>query len=311
MKILFSADQHIKLGQKNVPKDWQINRLRMYFEKLKGLAHEADITVLGGDIFDRMPNIEELQLYFELLASLRLHKTIIYPGNHEMVTKRRSFFEHLKPATEAFNSNIEVILEPCERYGCDIIPYNYIKSFDPNSFHNDILLTHIRGEIAPHVKPEIDLERLDRWKVVLAGDLHSYSNCQRNILYPGSPYSTSFHRSSIRNGVIIFDTDTFSHDWIELDLPQLIRKTVTSEDEMIATDYHHTIYELEGSELELKDIKNKDLLDKKISTKKEQSTLNLANMSIDQELQLYLSDVVNLKDGELREVLGVYNDYIA
>jgi hypothetical protein len=34
MKILFSADWHIKLGQKNVPADWQKNRFRQLFSSI-------------------------------------------------------------------------------------------------------------------------------------------------------------------------------------------------------------------------------------------------------------------------------------
>ena len=41
MKILFSADWHIKVGQKNVPREWQINRYKQLFEKLWALENFA------------------------------------------------------------------------------------------------------------------------------------------------------------------------------------------------------------------------------------------------------------------------------
>ena len=34
--------------------------------------------------------------------------------------------------------------------------------------------------------------------------------------------------------------------WDEFHLPQLIRKTIKNAEDMIPTDYNHTIYEIEG-----------------------------------------------------------------
>jgi hypothetical protein len=31
MKILFTADLHIRIGQKNIPKEWAINQYRIMF----------------------------------------------------------------------------------------------------------------------------------------------------------------------------------------------------------------------------------------------------------------------------------------
>ena len=69
MKILFSADWHIKLGQKNVPVDWQKNRFRQLFSSIAEVyeAENCSMLIIGGDIFDKMPSMEELELYFEFL----------------------------------------------------------------------------------------------------------------------------------------------------------------------------------------------------------------------------------------------------
>ena len=64
MKILFSADHHIKLGQKSVPIEWQKNRYKMLFSKLNSIP--CDLQIVGGDIFDRMPTIEELELFMQI-----------------------------------------------------------------------------------------------------------------------------------------------------------------------------------------------------------------------------------------------------
>ena len=65
MKILFTADLHIKLGQKNVPIDWAKNRYNLLIEQLAAIQDSADMLVLGGDIFDRIPTMDEIEIYFD------------------------------------------------------------------------------------------------------------------------------------------------------------------------------------------------------------------------------------------------------
>ena len=225
MKILFTADIHIKLNQKNVPVDWAKNRYELFIDQLRKLQSTCDLLVLGGDVFDRMPTMEELEVYYDLVASIKI-PCIIYPGNHESLKKDTTFFTFLKRSTQRLNKLVTVIDDYYKLENIDFIPYNKLKEFDPKLFSGDILFTHVRGEIPPHVKPEIDLDVFDRWQVVLAGDLHSYENSQRNILYPGSPCTTSFHRNIVSTGVIIFDTVSLKHTWEQLELPQLLRKTI-------------------------------------------------------------------------------------
>lgn len=310
MKMLFTADWHIKLGQKNVPKDWQIKRYLMLFDALETLQHSCDIMVVGGDIFDKMPNLNELELYFDFLTRLDV-ETIIFDGNHEATKRGHSFLHKLRQVTYSINSKATILMDNYRIENIDFIPYTNIKTFNQKDFAGDVLCTHVRGAIPPHVVPEIDLEKLDGWNTVLAGDLHSYSNSQRNILYPGSPLSTTFHRTRIQNGVIIFDTETLEHEWVDLELPQLIRKTVDNEDDIIQTEYDHTIYEITGN---MKDLANIDtsnsLLDKKIVDKGTESTLSFKEKSLDQEVREYLIHILKLKEIDIENVMEMYYDYI-
>jgi DNA repair exonuclease SbcCD nuclease subunit len=174
-----------------------------------------------------------------------------------------------------------------------------------------VLFTHVRGEIPPHVSPEVDLERFDKFKAVFAGDLHAHENTQRNIVYPGSPMTTSFHRNQVRTGALLIDDD-WSWTWEQFHLPQLIRKTVTNPDDMTPTEFDHTIYELEGDVQDLAKVKNTDLLDKKVVKREVEATLNLTSeMSIADELSIYLKDILSLDDAKVSNILGVYNDYAA
>jgi len=310
MKILFSADWHIKLGQKSVPRKWATNRYKLLFKELYKLEKTVDLHVIGGDLFDRIPTLDELSLYFEYIKEVKI-KTIIYPGNHEALKKTTTFFTNLKDVTHAINPLVTILDDYYKLEDMDFIPYNKLKIFDPKDFSGRTLFTHVRGEIPPHVTPEIDLDLLKRWELVIAGDLHSHSNSQGNIVYPGSPVTTSFHRNPVDTGVLLFDSTTLNWSWLKLKLPQLIRQTVGHPDQMIETHYHHTIYELEGDVSELVKVdKDNKLLDKKLIKRYNDSALILTpEMTLEEELAEYLQFILGLNEKKVKEVLGVFHDY--
>ena len=309
--ILFTADWHIKLGQKNVPVPWACTRYQMFFEQVQEAIDEHEVTlhIIGGDLFDRVPSMDELTLYFDFVAKQKV-RTIIYDGNHEATKKNYTFFSNLIRATKDINPLVEVITETYYEDNWAILPYadlhkkNHIEDIEA-----DILFTHVRGEIPPHVIPEVELQRFDKFKTVFAGDLHAHENTQRNIVYPGSPMTTSFHRNEVQTGYLIIDNN-FDWTWHQFDLPQLIRKTVEDPAEMVQTDFHHTIYELEGDVQDLAKVKNSDLLDKKVVKREVEATLDLhGDMTISDELGVYLKEILSLDDNKIRNIMGVFNDY--
>ena len=306
--ILFTADWHLKLGQKNVPLPWACSRFDLFFDEIRNIELFVDMHVIGGDLFDRIPTMDELTLYFDFVQNVSI-PTFIYDGNHEATKKNKTFFSNLKRATQNVNELVTIIDTTTEFEWGTILPYcdlhkkGAIEKCNPNK----PLFTHVRGEIQPHVTPEVDLDRFKKFKKVFAGDLHAHSNTQRNIIYPGSPMTTSFHREVVKTGYIIIHEHTW--EWKEFDLPQLLRKTITSEEEMIATDYHHTIYEIEGDVADLANVKNSELLDKRVVKRSSESTLNLKGMTIDQELVEYLSAILNLTDDKIKNIMAVFNDY--
>ena len=98
--------------------------------------------------------------------------------------------------------------------------------------------------------------------------------------------------------------------WHAFDLPQLLRKTVSSPDEMVQTDFHHTIYEIEGDVADLTGIENSELLDKKVLKRKTEATLMLEKeMTIEEELNEYLSYILELDEDKTKKIIGVFSDY--
>jgi len=310
--ILFTADWHIKLGQKNVPRQWALNRYRMFFSQLADNEDNVTLHIVGGDLFDRLPNMEELELYFEWVAGVTV-RTIVFDGNHEATKKNQTFFDQLQTVTTRINPLVSVVTEPSidPEFGFAILPYAGLhRKGSIEDLDVECLFTHVRGEIPPHVKPEVGLERFDKFKVVFAGDLHAHSNTQRNIVYPGSPMTTSFHRNEVQTGYLLINPTDWSWTWGQFKLPQLIRKTVKSPDEMIPTDWHHTIYEIEGDIQELANVKNSELLDKKVVKRNTEATLLLnKEMTIEEELVEYLRYVLELNEERIPDILGTYSDY--
>ena len=311
--ILFTADWHIKLGQKNVPVAWAKNRYESFFSQIHDLEKECSMHVIGGDLFDRLPTMEELELYFSFIRKVTI-PTLIYDGNHEATKKNKTFFSQLKQVSRDINPLIHVVdfSYVDKDKGFSVLPYADLHRKDSiESFNVSIpLFTHVRGEIPPHVKPEVDLDRFDEFPVIFAGDLHAHSNTQRNIVYPGSPMTTSFHRNEVETGYLLINDKDWSWMWDRFNLPQLLRKTVTSPDEMIPSEFHHTIYELEGDIQDLSKVKNSDLLDKKVVKRSTEATLVLdKEMSVSEELAEYLEYILELPKEKISSIIGTFNDY--
>jgi protein-tyrosine-phosphatase len=255
--------------------------------------------------------MDELTLYFDFVKNTKV-RTIIYDGNHEATKKNHTFFNNLIRATQDINPLVSVITETYYEDNWAILPYADLhKKNHIEGINADVLFTHVRGEIPPHVVPEVDLDRFDKFDVVFAGDLHAHENTQRNIVYPGSPMTTSFHRSEVQTGYLIINPNQMNDwTWHKFNLPQLIRKTVEDPNEMIQTEFHHTIYELEGDVQDLAKVKNSELLDKKVVRREIDATLNLtSDLSISDELVMYLKEILNFDDEKIKNIIGVFNDY--
>ena len=103
--ILFTADWHIKLGQKNVPVPWACTRYKLFFQQVQDAIkeHNVSLHIIGGDLFDRVPSMDELTLYFDFVKDCNV-RTIIFDGNHEATKKNHTFFTNLKRVTNEITS---------------------------------------------------------------------------------------------------------------------------------------------------------------------------------------------------------------
>ncbi|MCB1712368.1 MAG: metallophosphoesterase [Candidatus Riesia sp.] len=250
-KLLFCADEHVLLRRKKVPAEFELNRYKLLFSKLLELSNDHDIVIHGGDMFDRQPTISEVALVVDYLNN-QIRPTYIIDGNHEATKKGESFLSELSVLVS--NPLVHIITEvgTVDVTGATIgfVPYTCLKTFTGKEIAADILITHVRGEIPPHVKPEVDLSVFSKFSLVLAGDLHSHSNSQLNIVYPGSPLTTSFYRNKPTKGVLSVDCSTREYKFIDLKLPALLRVTTDIAGEKVVNgDYID--YELISKDVEI------------------------------------------------------------
>ena len=304
-KILCSADWHILLHKKKVPYAWQEQRFKTMFRKLIALEQRCDVHIIAGDIFDKKPEPDEICLFLSYINSVTI-PTFIIPGNHEATKKGESFFEHFTQENAIKNENVTVFTRngraSVGQANFCFFPYGGMQKNNlPEYVGGDILVTHIRGEVPPHVSPEYDFSRLAPWRLCLLGDLHfnhRYGNT--NCYYPGSPLNTTFDRDENRQyGVDIYDfinDKDYRREFVDLELPKLIRKRVTAGEAMLEDKINHVVYEVTGSIDELSRIENTELLDKKIAAgPTEDSKLDLKNKTVHEELEIYL-EYIKIKD---------------
>ena len=316
IKILHSADWHINLHKKKVPYEWQANRFRLFFEEIHKLEAECDVHILAGDVFDRKPEPDEVCLFLRFANSVTI-PTYIIPGNHEATRKGKSFLEHFHEQHAITNPNVVLITEnkheTKRNQGFCFFPYGEMQTDNlPEYRDGEILVTHIRGEVPPHITPEYDFEKLRPWPLILLGDIHfNHRYLDYPAYYCGSPINVIFDRDDSKDyGVNIIeyiDKRNYSVDFRKLDLPKLIRRTVKTGETFHKSEYHHTIYEIVGSIDELSKVQDSSLIDKKLAYKPdEESKLDLKDMTLIEELELYLSHIkVSNKKSVLKEFLDL------
>lgn len=301
MKILSVADIHINLHKKKIPYEWQTNRFTSLFKKLLELESACDVTVIAGDIFDKKPEPDEICLFLSYANAVK-KPTIAISGNHEASTKGKSFLEYFELENVINNPNFIMSTSnkrvTIQGQGFQLFPYGEMQVRNiPKYVENDILVTHIRGEVPPHITPEFDFEKLRQWKLILLGDLHfNHKYKDYPAYYPGSPVNTTFDRNDSRDyGVDIIhlhSIDNYEVEFVNLELPKLIRKTVEAGEELKPHAVDHVVYEVTGSIDNLSKVQNHELLDKKIADKpNEGSKLSLINMTLQEELSIYLDHI--------------------
>ncbi|MFP9219908.1 hypothetical protein, partial [Enterococcus faecalis] len=82
-------------------------------------------------------------------------------------------------------------------------------------------------------------------------------------------------------------------------------------EEMEPSDYDRVVYEVTGDVVQLKSIKDSDLLDKKINHRvTKDAKLNLVDLDMLGELELYFREVEKLSQGDIDRILARAAKYV-
>lgn len=307
MKLLFTADWHIKLKDK-LPIDWVKSR---YFTLVDIINQEkVDLVIIGGDIFDvPKPSVEEIELYHNLMMQLN-HHVRVYSGNHEARTKTHSCLYNLSDVTRVAGGNRAYVMRTGSYGDFDIVDYIDLKSPEKYPNKNRLCLTHVRGEIPPHVTWEVDPEYFKHYELVLAGDLHSHKNSQGKFIYPGSPFSVTFHKELTKGtwGYIIIDSETLEWKFIDLvdKIPQLYRKTISDPKDAKPDNWHHVEYIIEGDITEVAKIDN-PLITKKVNLGiNKAAVLDLEDMDESAQMRMFLISIMGLAEDKVKVLVDKY-----
>jgi len=224
MRILWVSDIHLNLN-KNI--EWETNRYNKLFDILVDVSDTVDLTILGGDIFDNpQPSLKELNLFYTNLRKFKNPVTII-SGNHENIDKTLSTF-NLIP--ELYFEYVDYKILSTKKTDIYLCSHKNLKDLygirRELKDKQNLLLTHVRCSVPPHIKEEVDCKFLaSAFDLVISGDIHFKYSPFDNFHYAGQPYSTTY-KQEVSNGYFIIDTDTLDFEYQELHLPSKIKYEV-------------------------------------------------------------------------------------
>ena len=225
MKILFVSDIHINLS-KNI--EWEKNRVSRLFDILSKESY--DRIVLGGDTFDvASPSLEELSLFYQNIS--KLDKPIVIGGNHENVKSKLTTFDYIPELGFTYKATDVLDCGDTDIYLCShshMHTLKYVRKVLKDK--KNVLFTHIRCNVPPHIKEEYDVRSLSNaFDLVISGDIHQPYSPYDNVLYPGQPYSVRYN-PEVKHQYFILDTDTLEVERKELRLPTKIKVTLPIND---------------------------------------------------------------------------------
>ncbi len=191
-RALCVADIHLNLNNNS---EWEANRFSLLFDYLADA--EEEYVYLLGDIFDKArPSLEELSLFYQNIAKLKRKVVRLIAGNHEILAKDVTLFDKIPSVGFKYYRDFDIVkMEDVNIYLCGNNKLDKLKNLKSGSLSSkvNILMTHVRCDIPPHVKEELPLKPLSNmFDYIIAGDIHSLYRPFDNFYYTNQPYSTTY-----------------------------------------------------------------------------------------------------------------------
>lgn len=315
MKFIFTADWHIKTKFKDIPLGWLADRYVefLYWLEEQRIATGATALVIGGDVFDNIPSIFDVALFSSVFHVTNFEEYMIYPGNHEMLNKHKSFYETVHKILVPYKK-LTMIYDKLERWhDWLVVPYPLIKTVALPTAPTRIM-SHVRAKSDRGLyDAEIDFNCFVEHPVVLLGDIHEHRQVSghSNCWYSGAPYDTSMAPLPLSDKyVLLVDGDSVT-PIPRLDKFRRLIKIETTKDhylsvkEKVAQSKH--FYDIEVIVDNINDLR--DLADLDVKKKMRKSKYDLdASKTPEEQMLEYLTDVLAMPNEEASKTLTVYQE---
>ncbi len=264
MKVLFIGDPHLKITRFDLAKQF----LTWVNEVIS--LHKPDLVVDLGDAFDthavvRSEVMTEFMKHVE--ATIKTCPYIYLLGNHDMYKPNDNKYhalKHLKGKIEGFT----IVDELINLHGMTFVPYVH----NPEEFPKQTLPICVAhqtfkgadfGDIT--TKDGVDANSINGAEIIISGHIHKKQRLASGgpeVIYCGSPFSQSSSDINQIKGVSIFDTETYTEEFIVCPLPMWrgikfeLSPTFSTEDmheELMQTlnDKDHWVIEITGPKAEV------------------------------------------------------------
>jgi DNA repair exonuclease SbcCD ATPase subunit len=239
-KIFLISDIHLRPYKRHKEYEVVFKRLLKYIQDTKD---ENSVICLGGDIVHNKIDIspELIQITSKFLKSCAdLLPTIVVLGNHDFLMSNTNRLDALTPIVESLNHPNLHFWRESDVYklnGCSFSVFSLIGSqdewvlADKIKAKNKIAIFHgpVIGKNNPNPFIEsgmrtISPDKFDGFDLVLLGDLHQpglfvqeRSEGKPEIKYPGSLLCQSFGEPALGHGILMFDVEKRTSEFIEIE----------------------------------------------------------------------------------------------
>lgn len=219
-KIAVVGDIHINLKHNAAFEEDRVMKLA----KILSLGMYREV-IINGDLLDSAkPTIKEIQLAQLFIDTLAVHSDVVLlDGNHEGVdvAKKLSTYDFVRMHNCVHTKDCVVIREGVN---IRLTSWSHLKALTKQSIA-DVLITHVRCDLPPHITAERDMKFLDNYKLCILSDIHSKHSPNSNSHYTNSPYAVNFNSANPNGSYIELNVNNgkFSWKYIDLQLPQKVK----------------------------------------------------------------------------------------
>ncbi len=237
---MFIGDPHLKITRFDLAKQF----LSWVNEVIEDYKPHAVVNL--GDTFDTHAVLRseiqgEFKRHIRHTTGLGIRYFYIL-GNHDFYKPNSSEYHALQSMEDL--PKFHVISKRTDFDGITMIPYlpdhtQFPKETQP------ILIAHqtFVGADYGYMRPEVGVDAgAVNAEIIISGHIHVRQQFGK-VIYPGTPYAQSVNDIDQHKGVLLFDTDTYSKEFIESPLPRWLGMKAEISQNFSLEDLHNDLFQ--------------------------------------------------------------------